>query len=314
MRPEPALAALTAATVLALTACSLDGEGTSASASPSGGVRAITVEQSETLAPDILFDPTLDYSEEETEVLWAGEGDPLVAGQPLLLDIYGESLVDGTVIINTFDGSPTSFLLAPEIIGEEMYDALLDVSTGARVLLVTPPGEGVAESEPIAMVVDVLPTRPVGEAVDRVPGMPTVSLAKDGEPTVTIPDSLEPPADLQVATLVRGSGPQITASSQVLANYSIVYFEDSPADEEEGLEVGDQWEAGDVFDSSWPAQREPLLVAMDEVSAVPGLQQGLLDQTQGSQVMMVVPPTLGYPAIGTMVFVVDILDVWNPEA
>jgi hypothetical protein len=308
-----ALAAVACAAALVVTACSNDGDGPGATASPAGGIDAITVAQSDTLAPDIEFSPGLDYSTEETAVLWEGEGAPLVANEPLLLDIYGESLVDGTVIINTFDGSPDSFLLAPEIIGEAMYDALLEVREGARVLVVTPPGDEVAESEPVAMVVDVLPSRPVGETVPPAAGMPTVTTSSTGEPTVTIHEDVEPTGDLQVATLVRGSGPQIAPTSHVLANYSIVYYDDSPADEEAGLAEGEQWKAGDVFDSSWAAEREPLAVDMDEVSAVPGLQQGLLDQTQGSQVMMVVPPALGYPAVGTVVFVVDILDVWNAE-
>lgn len=308
-----AFTAAATATALMLAACSGDGEASDATASPSGGVEAITVAQSETLAPDIEFAPGASYVEEETQVLWEGEGEPLVADQALLLDIYGESLVDGTVIINTFDGSPTSTLLSREMIGEAMYEELVDVRVGARVLVVTPPGEGVAESEPIAMVVDVLPNRPTGDAVPPAEGMPTVSTLSTGEPQVTVHEGVEPSGDLQVATLVRGSGPQITPTSHVLANYTIVYYADSPADEEAGFEAGEQWTAGDVFDSSFAAEREPLLVEMDEVSAVPGLQQGLLDQTQGSQVMMVVPPALGYPALGTMVFVVDILDVWNPE-
>ena len=49
---------------------------------------------------------------------------------------------------------------------------------------------------------------------------------------------------------------------------------------------------------------------------VPGLAEGLIGQTVGSQVIVVIPPELGYPAGqapasvpegSTMVFVVDIL-------
>ncbi|WP_084040114.1 FKBP-type peptidyl-prolyl cis-trans isomerase [Demequina sp. NBRC 110053] len=309
-----AVLACACAGALALAACSSDGDSPGTSVTPSGGVEAITVTQSETLAPDIEFLPGVDYSNEETQVLWEGDGEPLVDGQALLLDTYGESLVDGTVIINTYDGTPDSFVLAPEIIGEAMYEALSEVNVGARVLVVTPPGEGVAESEPIAMVVDVLPIEPAGEAVDPPDGMPTVTTGADGAPVVTIPEDAAPPADLQVATLVAGQGRQITSNSQVLANYAIYYYADSPADEEAGTEAGELWHAGDVFESSWPVDTAPLLVNMDEVSAVPGLQQGLLDQTEGSRVLLVVPPVLGYPVQGTTVFVVDVLDVWNPEA
>ena len=101
-----------------------------------------------------------------------------------------------------------------------------------------------------------------------------------------------------------------------------------PADSLEGAEITTleglaEGEALHAVQEAWIAhqvaqcgycQSGQMMQAADLLAAVPGLQQGLLDQTQGSQVMMVVPPTLGYPAIGTMVFVVDILDVWNPEA
>ncbi|MFV0632708.1 FKBP-type peptidyl-prolyl cis-trans isomerase [Demequina sp.] len=309
-----AMTAAACAGVLALSACSGDSTDPGASPSASGGVESITVVQSDTLAPDIEFVEGAVYDTEETKTLWEGDGDRLEDGQSLLLDIYGESLVDGTVMINTFDGTPEPFLLAREVIGDGMYEALLGAKVGGRVLVVTPPGEGVAESEPIAMVVDILPTEAHGDEAAPAAGTPLVAMQSNGEPRVTIPEDAVEPADLQVQTLVHGTGPQITATSRVLLNYSFFYFSDSPANEEAGLEEGDEWKAGDVFDTTWPVEQEPLLVDMEEVSAVPGLQQGLMDQTEGSRVVMVVPPALGYPALGTMVFVVDILDVWNPEA
>ncbi|MFW7415013.1 FKBP-type peptidyl-prolyl cis-trans isomerase [Demequina sp. SO4-18] len=295
------------ALVLSLTACSATEGEADASPSASGDISQVTVVQSETLAPDIEFVPDQTYLDEQTEVLWEGEGDPLVEGQPLLLDIYGESLVDGSVVMNTFDGLPESFLMAPEIVGEGIYEALQDVNVGGRVLAVSPPGNGADAREPVALVVDVLPTSAQGEQQQPVEGMPEVSLGVDGEPVVKVDPDREASADLEVATLINGGGTQVRSNSLVLANYTMVHHDPSPEDSEE------QWEPGDVFDSSWENEREPLLIEMDQVSAVPGLQQGLLDQTARSRVLMVVPPTLGYPERGSMIIVVDILDVWNPE-
>lgn len=292
---------------LVLSACSATEDGAEASASASGDIDLVTVVQSDTLAPDIEFQPGLDYLEEQTSVLWEGDGEALQEGQPLLLDIYGESLVDGTVMMNTFDGSPESFLMAPEIVGEGIYEALQTVRVGGRVLVVSPPGQGEDEHEPVALVVDVLPTHAQGEDQQPVAGMPEVTLGVEGEPVVEIDPDREASADLEVATLINGGGTQVRSTSHVLVNYTMVHHEDSPADADE------EWKAGDVFDSSWDSEREPLLVEMDEVSAVPGFQQGLLDQRAGSRVLMVVPPTLGYPERGSMIIVVDILDVWNPE-
>ncbi|MFN3865853.1 MAG: FKBP-type peptidyl-prolyl cis-trans isomerase [Demequina sp.] len=301
------IAATAVACALALSACSATEGGSDTSPSPSGDIAGVTVVQSDTLAPDIEFQPGLEYVEEQTRVLWAGDGESLQDGQPLLLDIYGESLIDGTVMMNTFDGTPESFLMVPEIVGEGIYEALQNVRVGGRVLVVSPPGEGEDEHEPIAIVVDVLPTHARGEQQEAVPGMPEVTLGARGEPVVEVEPDRAASTELEVATLINGGGTQVGSTSRVLVNYTIVHHDDSPADSDE------EWEAGSVFDTSWDIEREPLLVTMDEVSAVPGFQQGLRDQTAGSRVLMVVPPALGYPERGTMIIVVDILDVWNPE-
>lgn len=305
--------ALMGACVLVVSACSGSEPDPSVSPSASGDISRITVVQSSSLAPDIEFELDLTYLEEQTEVLWDGDGDRLVDGQPLLLDIYAESLIDGTVMRNTFDGSPESFLMAPEIVGEAIYEALQQVNVGGRVLVVSPPGSGADEHEPVAIVVDVLSTTATGEERTPVDGMPTITVGEMGEPIVTVDPDAEPTPELRVSTLINGGGTQVRPTSRVTANYTIVYYADSPADEDAGLEQGDEWVAGEVFDTSWEAAREPLLLDMDTASAVPGLQQGLLDQTEGSRVLMVVPPTLGYPEKGSVVIVVDILDVWNPE-
>lgn len=301
------------ACALITTACAAGEPDTSLSPTPSGDISQITVVQSESLAPDIEFELDQTYLVEQTEVLWDGDGAKLEDGQPLLLDIYAESLIDGTVMRNTFDGSPESFLMAPEIVGENIYTALRQVNVGGRVLVVSPPGTGTDEHEPVAIVVDVLPTSAQGEVRTPVEGMPSVTFGANGEPIITIDPEVEPSPDLRVSTLINGGGTQVRPTSRVTANYTMAYYADSPADEEAGLEVGDEWVAGEVFDTSWEVTRKPLLLDMDKASAVPGLQQGLLDQTEGSRVLMVVPPTLGYPERGSVVIVVDILDVWNPE-
>lgn len=305
--------ALVCASVLVFSGCASEGSEPEVDASTSGDISKVTVIQSDTLAPDIEVEPGLTYLEEQTEVLWQGDGDFLVDGQPLLLDIYAESLVDGTVIRNTFDGSPESFLMAPEIVGERIYEALRHVRVGGRVLVVSPPGDGEEELEPIGLVVDVLPTTATGEEREPVAGMPTVRIGADGVPVVSLAEDREISPDLRVSTLINGTGRQVRPDSQLVVNYLMVYNEDSPVDEDAHLDTGEQWVAGDVFDTSWEPAREPLLLDMEAASVVPGLQEGLLDQTEGSRVLMVVPPTLGYPERGSMVIVVDILDVWNPE-
>lgn len=132
--------------------------------------------------------------------------------------------------------------------------------------------------------------RVVGES-----GLPAVALAPDGRPGITIPSS-PPPTDLRVAVLKEGSGAVVQSTDTVRVAYT-----------------GVVWETGEVFDTSWdgPARSFPL------TGVVAGWTEGLSGQTVGSQVLLVIPPELGYgdtdvggiPSGSTLVFVVDILGI-----
>ncbi|WP_062388833.1 FKBP-type peptidyl-prolyl cis-trans isomerase [Demequina iriomotensis] len=301
------LAVLTFALVpLALGACSASTSSAEPSASTAGDISDIVIGGSDTLAPSLEFTPGLDYTAEQSELVWDGDGEYLADGQPLLLDIYGASLDDGTTLINTYDGLPRSFLLAPEVVGEELYERLLDVRVGARLLVVAPPSFESESEPPIAMVVDVLPDHAVGDEVAPNPALPEVTLDKQtGEPSVEIPKGAAP-ADLQVATLIKGSGAQVKDGSYLTVNYTAWYW--AKGNDEDG-----SWKKGDVLDSSWPVEAAPFELQIGSGQVIRGLDEGLLDQTAGSQVLLVVPASYGYATKGTLVFVVDILDVWNPE-
>ncbi|WP_084129781.1 FKBP-type peptidyl-prolyl cis-trans isomerase [Demequina sp. NBRC 110055] len=292
--------------VVALSACTGPDPDPSVTATPAGDISDIVVGQSDTLAPSLTFEPGLDYAQEQSLLLWNGEGAPLEDGQPLLLDLYGESLDDATPVVNTFDGLPQSFVLTEESLGESLYATLIDLNVGARVLTVSP-GSGGEDQPPVTILMDVRAETAVGQQADAPAGMPAVSMGADGQPVVEIPEDAPVVSDLHVATLIRGVGPQVTTTSRVLVNYAAFYYADGENDEDGA------WEAGDLFRSSWGADQEPLTLDMDAGEAVQGLTQGILDQTEGSRVEIVVPGSIGYPSRGTMVFVVDILDVWNSE-
>lgn len=300
------LAALALAAALGVAGCAGAEDDPDATASPRGDISLITVGQSETNAPSLEYERGLTYVRAQTTLMWDGDGAPLQPGQPLLLDLYGESLDDGTPIENTYDGLPKSFILAPEIIGQDLYDTLVRAHVGARVLTVAPPESTDAEEPPVAMVIDVLSDRAVGDPLGQAEDMPQVTETDRGEPRLEVGDDVSLTGDLHVATLIRGDGSQVRADSRLTVNFTAFYLEDG--EDEDG-----PWEAGDIFETSWPVEQAPLVVDMAGPSTLPGLQQGLLDQTSRSRVLIIVPTTLGYPERGTMAFVIDILDVWNPE-
>jgi peptidylprolyl isomerase len=103
-----------------------------------------------------------------------------------------------------------------------------------------------------------------------------------------------------VQPLITGSGPAVQAGQTVTVHYTGVI-----------------WGTGRVFDSSWKTG-EPVPFVIGGGQVIKGWDQGLVGQTVGSQVLLVIPPDLGYGSAGnsgggikgtdTLVFVVDILD------
>ncbi len=290
---------------LALSACTAnDQDGTTVSASV-GDIDDVVVGASDTLAPSIEWPAGETFTRAQSTVVWEGTGAPLTAGQPLLLDMFIESMDTGDVLRNTYDGLPESTLLAPELLGDALYTVLLDARVGTRVLLVSPP-EGEFEGEPaIAVVVDVLSDRAEGDTLDQNTSLPTVTSALTGEPEITIDPNDPMPTELTIATLIQGAGPQIQPGSYIVAQFKAIHVADGSKDDV-------SWSAGDVRQSTWPPAQEPLYDQVGTGKLLRAWDEGLIDQTAGSRVMLIVPEEWGYPGEGTVIFVVDILDVWNP--
>jgi len=123
-------------------------------------------------------------------------------------------------------------------------------------------------------------------------------------PKITMPSS-KPPTTLVTKTLVKGSGAAIAKNQTVVVQY-----------------VGAIWRSGTVFDASWTRQQPfGFTIAATPSQVIPGWNQGLVGQTVGSRVMLVIPPADGYGKSGnsqagikgddTLVFVVDILGTFS---
>jgi len=297
--------ALVAAAALVLAGCSEASPDASATKQRSADIEDVVIGNSDALAPTVTLPEGQTFNEAQGRIIWDGEGAALIPDQPLLLDIYALSLDTGNELVNTFDGLPRAFVLAPEVLGDELYELLVDANVGTRAVVVapaqttggiTPTSTAVPVPAPDAVIViDVLSDRAVGDAVPQRDDLPTVTRNVDtGEPTITIGTDLVKPANVQSETLIQGEGPQIKAGSYVLVNYKGVH-----------------WDGSDFY-SSWPTDTAPFATQIGSGQVIPAWDQALLDQTVGSQVLIVAPPGDGYPEEGTLVFVVDILDVWTP--
>lgn len=206
-----------------------------------------------------------------------------------------------------------------------LQTALQGKTMGSRVLAVIPPAQGygktgnsqagVTANDTLVFVVDMIREFPSnasasGSKVSAGGGsLPTVTAGQSGgTPTIAIPTSKTPPSSLVTKTLIKGSGPPVAKGQTVVTQY-----------------VGQIWRTGKTFDSSW-SRGEPFgfTIGSTPSQVITGWDKGLIGQTVGSRVMLVVPPAQGYGKTGssqagikptdTLVFVVDILGAVSPAS
>jgi len=275
-------AALLLAVTVALAGC----------AEPAEPEPSVSVSGELGVAPDLAFPAPLEVTDQRVEVIVEGDGPALVDGRPVLVDVYAESAADGSVLADTYAAQPRAYALSPEVLGPDLYEALSGRRVGARVLQVAPGRDGY----PAAVAVyDILATRATGDPVDPREGLPTVTRGPDGAPAVTVPEG-DPPLEAVTQPLLRGTGPQVEPGQVVTVQY-----------------LGVAWSDGEVFDTTWTDGKLPADFPIGVGSLPSGWDEGLVEQTVGSQVLLVLPPGAAMGgaqdalADQTLVFVVDIL-------
>jgi len=127
----------------------------------------------------------------------------------------------------------------------------------------------------------------------------TVTGAAGSKPTITIPDTCSPPAQLLSKDLVVGTGPEVTEGVTMQTHYDLVTWSDKQ-------ELDSSWSRGEPFP----------LENVGRAQVIDGWNEGLLGMRQGGRRLLVVPPDKGYGQGGngvkpgeTLVFVVDAVQV-----
>jgi peptidylprolyl isomerase len=269
-------------------------------------LKGVTVTGDAGSAPTLTFDQPLTVTAVTTLVVDQGTGAPIEDGQSVTFNAASVMGTDGSTVYSTWDsGSTQDFVM-----GADGYDTLSNplagANVGARVLVANPTtgdvtGTGTADDTVTVVTIfevvnaRTLPSRAEGEAVTPEAGLPTVTLADNGAPSIDIPSGYEPGDDLVVQTLIKGAGAEVSADQSVTVNYTGWLLD------------------GTVFDSSWESGNP---ISFPLTGVIQGWTQGLTGQTVGSQVLLVIPPDLAYgdqesgsiPGGSTLIFVVDILD------
>jgi len=185
-------------------------------------------------------------------------------------------------------------------------DRLVITDTVEQVFGPIPEDELIQNDSTVVVIVDVVQSylqEATGYWNFYKEGAPLVVTHPDGFHGVVMP-STAPPSDLLVHTVKQGEGAPLAEGDTAVATFTAVV-----------------WETGQVFASSF-GQGTPINVNLrspdleENSSVLPGLYNGLLGQTVGSQVVIVVPPGEGYtegqlpdgvPDGATLVYVFDIV-------
>jgi len=323
MRRAAALVFTPVLAVLAVAGCGSSSGTTSASSSSSASAAATDTYQAVTVtgafgkAPKVTIPKETGTGNLLAKTLIQGSGAKLTTADGLVGNYvaYDWSGKTSKLLGSSYTSGTPSLFVGQLLPGLET--ALIGQKLGSRVLAVIPPKdafgttgnsqEGIGAKDTLVFVIDLDSTFPT----TTVPGtqstsgggtLPTVTAPKTGStagPTIAIPAKTTAPKDLQVKTLITGTGAKVKSGQNLAVQYTGVI-----------------WRTGKIFDSSW-SRNQPFTTVIGQGQVIKGWDTGLVGQTVGSRVLLVIPPAQGYGTAGassagikgtdTLVFVVDIL-------
>ena len=282
-----------------------------ASGDPSA-IAGVTVTGDAGTAPQVQVTSPFSVKTTKRAVTAAGTGTKVASGQKVSFDYVIVDGRDGKQLESSYGTQPLSITL-DKTSSPVFVHNLVGTKVGSRVVLAVAPKDGLAsklssagvkKNDTLVFVFDLKGvstplSRATGDAVAPAAGLPTVKLGAKGQPKITVPKTAAP-TQLVVQPLIKGHGPAVTAGQTITVQYTGVI-----------------WGSGKQFDSSW-ARGAPAQFPIGNGSVIKGWDDGLVGQTVGSQVLLVIPPAEGYGSTGssqagitgtdTLVFVVDILD------
>jgi peptidylprolyl isomerase len=237
--------------------------------------------------------------------------------------IYVWSGKTNKLLDSTYSSSPQ---VLPASLLPGIESAVAGKKVGSRVLAVIPPKQGYGTSgnselgvkgtDTLVFVLDLIQKYNSGtvgatgsQTYSGGGSLPTVSkLVANKAPTITIPKNTTAPTSLVTKTMIKGTGPTVTKGEDLVAQY-----------------VGVNWRTGKVFDSSWSRSLPySFKIGANPSQVIKGWDLGLVGQTVGSRVLLVIPPADAYGKTGQsqagikgtddLVFVVDIVGAVSPNA
>jgi len=277
------------------------------------GLDAITVGGTEKV-PTVTFKAKpLSVKETTTKVVTPGLGAKLTKSNKIVMAYALYNGKDGKQISSSFGKDKVLVDLSSTTMMAGVVKGLIGQQAGSRFLIGVPPADafgtkgnaqaGVGPTDTLVFFVHIQSAstplaKAGGIAVRPKAGLPT-AIVDGAEPAqITVPKTAAP-TKLVVQPLIKGGGAVVTKGQSIQVHYT-----------------GVRWRDGKKFDASGD-RGGPVDIQIGEGKVIPGWDKGLVGQTVGSRILLVVPPADGYGAAGkpptigptdTMVFVVDILE------
>jgi peptidylprolyl isomerase len=249
-----------------------------------------------------------------TKVVTAGSGAKLTKANAITFNYVLVNGKDGKQVESSFGKQVAGMDLSSASLLPGLSKGLAGQKIGSRLLVAIPPVDafgaqgnaqaGFGPTDTVVFLIDLVSattplTTATGAVVPPKAGLPTVKVAGAGAATVVVPKTAAP-TKLIVQPLIKGTGPAVKAGQNIKVNYT-----------------GVLWKNGKKFDAS-ADHGSSFDTPIGAGKVIIGWDKGLVGQTVGSRVLLVVPPAEGYgakgspPLIGpkdTLVFVVDILAI-----
>lgn len=264
---------------------------------PAGGsLESVAWNDQESGIPTLTFDQAVALDTPNARVISEGEGEPLAEGEVVVFNFVLYDGKTGELVYESYTpNTPDAFVLSRDTVDASLFQVISSVGMGGKILFsIDQEGQSALWGMEVVDRTTIL-DRAQGDAVTPAEGLPVITLGSDGEPAVSI-GNITKPSELVSEVLIKGEGRAVAEGDYVWFHYS-----------------GWLWD-GTPFDSSWP-KPAPFESELSKGRLIDGWIDGIAGHTVGSQVLLIVPPELGYgdreqgvitPG-STLVFVVDIL-------
>jgi peptidylprolyl isomerase len=294
--------------LLLLAACS------SAKTAAPSALDSITVGGTVT-APTVTFKTKpLKVTVTTTKVVTAGTGTKLTKANAITFNYVLFNGKDGKQIESSFGKATAGMDLSSASLLPGLSKGLNGQQVGSRLLVAIPPADafgtqgnpeaGFGPTDTVVFFIHLVSASTplataTGAAVPPKAGLPTATVDGAKAALITVPKTAAP-TKLVVQPLIKGAGPVVKAGQSIKVSYTGVLWKD-------GKKFDASADHGSSFDT-----------VIGSGAVISGWDKGLVGQTVGSRVMLIVPPAEGYgakgspPLIGakdTLVFVVDILAI-----